>query len=104
MSAFSDLLAKSKPTLWELAMDLARHFESAGGRMLLVGGTVRDLLLGQIPNELDIEVQKLSAEEIKSSLQHIHSCDEVGKSFGVLRLKGKPVEIALPRTEVKSIS
>ncbi len=104
MSAFSDLLAKSKPTLWELAMDLARHFESAGGRMLLVGGTVRDLLLGQIPNELDIEVQKLSAEEIKSSLQHRHSCDEVGKSFGVLRLKGKPVEIALPRTEVKSSS
>ena len=85
-------------------MDLARHFESAGGRMLLVGGTVRDLLLGQIPNELDIEVQKLSAEEIKSSLQHRHSCDEVGKSFGVLRLKGKPVEIALPRTEVKSSS
>lgn len=72
--------------------------------MLLVGGTVRDLLLGQIPNELDIEVQKLSAEEIKSSLQHRHSCDEVGKSFGVLRLKGKPVEIALPRTEVKSSS
>lgn len=104
MSAFSDLLAKSNPTLWELAMDLARHFESAGGRMLLVGGTVRDLLLGQIPNELDIEVQKLSAEEIKSSLQHRHSCDEVGKSFGVLRLKGKPVEIALPRTEVKSSS
>ena len=104
MSAFSDFLAKSNPTLWELAMDLARHFESAGGRMLLVGGTVRDLLLGQIPNELDIEVQKLSAEEIKSSLQHRHSCDEVGKSFGVLRLKGKPVEIALPRTEVKSSS
>lgn len=104
MSAFSDLLAKSNPTLWELATDLARHFESAGGRMLLVGGTVRDLLLGQIPNELDIEVQKLSAEEIKSSLQHRHSCDEVGKSFGVLRLKGKPVEIALPRTEVKSSS
>ena len=41
-------------------------------------------------------------EQVKSLLQDGYSFDEVGKAFGVLRIKGQPVEIALPRTELKS--
>ena len=37
----------------------------------------------------------------KYSIQK-YGCSEVGKAFGVIRLKGLPVEIALPRTEIKS--
>ena len=69
---------------------------------MLVGGTVRDLILQKSPHELDVEVRGLSLEQVKSSLSPTFSFDEVGKNFGVLRLKGLPVEIALPRTEIKS--
>ena len=73
-----------------------------GGHLLLVGGTVRDLLLNQNPGELDCEVRGLSVDKLKGILAQRFSFDEVGKAFGVIRLKGLPVEIALPRTEIKS--
>ena len=102
MSAPSGLLSHLAPPLLATAKELASKIDQKKGELLLVGGTVRDLILQKSPHELDVEVRGLSLEQVKSSLSPTFSFDEVGKNFGVLRLKGLPVEIALPRTEIKS--
>lgn len=102
MSAPSGLLSHLAPPLLATAKELASKIDQKKGELLLVGGTVRDLILQKSPHELDVEVRGLSLEQVKSSLSPTFSLDEVGKNFGVLRLKGLPVEIALPRTEIKS--
>ena len=102
MSESTDLCKHLDPKLRSTALDLAKVFHRAGGNLLLVGGSVRDLLMGLSPSELDFEARGLSVDQIKSILSPKYRCDEVGKAFGVLKIKQSPIEIALPRTEVKS--
>ncbi len=90
------------PELAKLAHDLANLIGQENGRLLLVGGCVRDLYLNATPQEIDCEVQNLSIEKLKSILSTKYTCHEVGKAFGVLKLKGFPAEISLPRTEIKT--
>ena len=102
MSANPGLLESLDPVLFQTARELSLSIESEGGNLLMVGGSVRDLLWGFSPDELDFEVRGLSLDQLKSVLGKKYRWDEVGKAFGVLRIKGMPVEIALPRTEIKS--
>ena len=102
MNNISDPRVYLSDAFAQLSNKLAELIKKHGGHLLLVGGTVRDLLLKQSPEELDCEVRGIQVEKLKSILSQKFSCDEVGKAFGVLRLKGLPVEIALPRTEKKS--
>ena len=102
MNNISDPRVHLSDAFAQLSNKLAELIKKNGGHLLLVGGTVRDLLLKQSPEELDCEVRGIQVEKLKSILSQKFSCDEVGKAFGVLRLKGLPVEIALPRTEKKS--
>lgn len=70
-----------------------------GGRALLVGGSVRDLLLKLPVKDIDIEVHNLSLENLASLLRNFGIVDAVGKSFGVLRIQGLDVDWSLPRTD-----
>jgi tRNA nucleotidyltransferase (CCA-adding enzyme) len=69
----------------------------AGGRAYLVGGCVRDLLLGKQPEEWDLEVFGLAAEEILAIFPGRLLL--VGKSFGIYRFHGIPVDLGIPRRE-----
>ena len=102
MNSPKDLREKLPANLSSLASELAALISSQGGRLLIVGGTVRDLLVGETPEELDLEVRGLSSNQITSLLPARFRAEEVGKSFGVLKIKGIPVEISLPRTERKN--
>ena len=102
MPDHSDLLDSLDPKLLKITEELSKLFYKNGGNLLLVGGSVRDLLIGISPHELDFEARGLSLEQIKKLFSDKFRCDEVGKAFGVLRIKGFPIEIALPRTEKKS--
>ena len=95
-------LEQIKNTFGNLLSELAELISKNGGHLLLVGGSVRDLLIQSTPKELDCEVRGMSVSALKNILAHKYSCNEVGKAFGVIRLRGLPVEIALPRTEIKS--
>ena len=81
--------------------EVARLVRSAGGRALLVGGCVRDELLGGRPKDFDFEVYGLSPERLRETLASRFALDLVGASFGVLKLKGHDVDVALPRRETK---
>jgi tRNA nucleotidyltransferase (CCA-adding enzyme) len=78
--------------------------QAAGGEPLVVGGAVRDLLLGYAPKDLDVEVYKLDVERLSAALALFGRIDAVGRSFGVLKLRtptGQEFDFALPRRESK---
>jgi tRNA nucleotidyltransferase (CCA-adding enzyme) len=85
-------------------LDLARAVASAvaqrGGRALVVGGFVRDRLLGRTSKDLDLEVFGISQDDLPSLLSRFGRVDAVGQSFPVYKLGS--IDVALPRRESKS--
>lgn len=73
------------------------------GRPRLVGGCVRDALLGRPAGDIDIEVGKLGFDELVATLKPFGATDVVGRSFGTLKLclQGTFYDISLPRRESK---
>lgn len=75
------------------------------GTVYVVGGAVRDIILGRIPKDIDLMVQGVPADQVQKVLQSLPGrVDFTGKSFGVFRYKapdGTEVEIALPREEMQ---
>ena len=85
----------------EAALEVARIVRAAGGRALLVGGCVRDGLLGREPKDLDLECFGISAPDLQAALAEQFELDLVGASFGVVKLHHLEVDVALPRRETK---
>lgn len=83
------------------AIEVAKLVASAGGRAFCVGGCVRDALLGVSSKDVDIEVYGLSMGELRHVLESHYNVDLVGESFGVLKLHGFDIDVALPRRETK---
>lgn len=89
-----------------LPEELRPALEAVGrvGRLRLVGGCVRDWLLGLEPKDFDIEVAGVDFETLHRVLAPFGATDVVGRSFGVikLRLAGGEYDFSLPRRESKS--
>ena len=95
-------LARLAPELGAAVADIARRVQAAGGRALMVGGSVRDLLLGEpCVKDVDLEVFGVAPEALRRTLGEAYSFDECGVSFGVLKLKRLDIDVALPRREEK---
>ena len=80
---------------------VAELVKRAGGRALLVGGCVRDELLGLKPKDVDIECFGISAPDLQAALSAKFELDLVGMSFGVIKLKHLDIDVAMPRRETK---
>ena len=74
------------------------------GRPRLVGGCVRDWLLGLEPKDFDIEVPGTDFEQLHRVLAPFGATDVVGRSFGTikLRLGDRDYDFSLPRRESKT--
>ncbi len=75
---------------------------SAGGRPVLVGGWVRDVLLGiEHRQDYDIEVFGLPMGRLRAILGRVGPVHSVGRHFGVLKLKteGAEYDVSVPRRE-----
>ncbi|MEW6742011.1 MAG: HD domain-containing protein [Planctomycetota bacterium] len=83
---------------------IAASVRDAGGRAFVVGGCIRDLLLGLPPGDADFEVYGLPLEKLLQNLASIGRTELVGKSFGVLKVtvEGHSYDVAIPRTERKT--
>ena len=86
----------------QAVLEIAERIRKAGGRALLVGGCVRDALLGLDAKDIDMEVYGLDAKAIEASLSESFFHDTVGRAFGVFILKGLNIDLALPRRESKT--
>jgi tRNA nucleotidyltransferase (CCA-adding enzyme) len=84
---------------YRLLKEIIDEFIACNGQVLLVGGAVRDLLLGLPLKDLDCQIHKLSMEQVEKILQKFGTVSYVGKSFGVLRLHGLEVDWSLPRAD-----
>ena len=82
---------------------IAEEIRSAGGRAFLVGGWVRDALLGKPCRDYDIEVYDMGQDTLVSILSKYGRTNLVGKAFGVIHLamKGLSLDFSFPRTESK---
>ena len=80
---------------------VAELVKRAGGRALLVGGCVRDELLGLEPKDFDIECFGISASDLQRALGAKFELDLVGASFGIIKLKHVNIDVAMPRRETK---
>jgi tRNA nucleotidyltransferase (CCA-adding enzyme) len=83
----------------DIATEIARRAAAHGGRALIVGGWVRDRLLGRSSKDVDIEVFGIPAATLKSLLEAIAPVNVVGESFTVYKVAD--LDVALPRRESK---
>lgn len=81
---------------------VARAAAAAGGRALLVGGYVRDRLLGVASKDYDVEIFGLSPDAVADLLSDVGELIQVGRAFGVFRIKGIEADFSLPRRDSKS--
>lgn len=92
---------KNKP----FVKQLIRKFPKA--EIFLVGGAVRDIILGQETKDFDLVVRNVSKNDLEKFLSQQGKVNLVGKKFGVFKFRPKnwpekkwpEIDIALPRTE-----
>ncbi len=84
-------------------IEVCQRLNQSGAQAYLVGGCVRDLMLGTSPKDFDIEVYNINMETLHKLLRSIGHVEHVGKQFGVFKLwyQHHEMDIALPRTERK---
>ena len=82
-------------------LELAEAIRAAGGRALLVGGCVRDELMGVEPKDWDVEVYGVAPERLREILDRFGPVNVVGEAFTVYKL-GAHLDVSLPRRERKS--
>ena len=82
------------------AVAIAQLVKDHGGRALVVGGFVRDRLLGLASKDLDIEVFGVPETELRALLERRRPVEIVGQAFAVYKLG--PIDVALPRRESKT--
>jgi tRNA nucleotidyltransferase (CCA-adding enzyme) len=89
------------PEIPEKVLSLARAIHDAGGRALLVGGCVRDELMGKQPKDWDLEIYNLDVARVREILDQFGPVNVVGESFTVYKL-GHDLDVSIPRRERKS--
>src|ERR1700730_11087138 len=84
----------------ERATAIAGAVRQRGGRAVIVGGWVRDRLMGRESKDVDLEVYGLDPLELRRLLEGFGHVESVGESFQVYKLG--EIDVSLPRRESKS--
>lgn len=84
----------------EKIVELARAIRSSGGRAMLVGGCVRDELMGIESTEWDIEVYGIEPGKLKEIVSLFGPVNAVGEAFTVYKI-GTDIDVSIPRRERK---
>jgi tRNA nucleotidyltransferase (CCA-adding enzyme) len=94
------------PEIPEALHPILEALRDAGGRPFVVGGAVRDHVLGLSFKDVDIEVFGLGADEVRAALAPLAHVNLVGESFAVLkasRIEGfeGALDVSIPRRDSK---
>ena len=98
----AQLLESFSQSQKETLRRITELLEPEGAELYLVGGCVRDSLLGIPPKDIDIEVFRCESPALVSRLREQFKIDCIGKSFGVYHIAGQSIDISLPRKESKT--
>jgi len=85
----------------EKILRLARAVRGVGGRALMVGGCVRDRLMGRGAKDWDVEVYGVEPAVLRELLDRMGRVNVVGEAFTVYKL-GRDLDVSLPRRERKA--
>jgi tRNA nucleotidyltransferase (CCA-adding enzyme) len=80
-------------------IEIMRELRAAGFRALVVGGAVRDALLGLEAKDIDVEVYGINYDRLAELLGRHGNVDLVGKSFGVVKFGAW--DFSVPRRDNK---
>ena len=83
----------------DLHSQICKAIAAHGGRAYLVGGCVRDRLLGIPSLDIDCEVHGMEQSALYALLASFGEVDTSGERFGVYTLKEYDFDFALPRVE-----
>ena len=99
VSSASENKVEFPDEIYEITQDIRNN----GGDLLFVGGIVRDSQLGIDNKDIDVEVYNLPAENLIPILSQYGKVDQVGVSFGVIKLTTETMDydFSLPRRENK---
>lgn len=84
----------------EKIIKLAEIIKENGGRAMLVGGCVRDELMGVEPKDWDLEIYGIEPKKLKEILGSFGEVNAVGEAFTVYKI-GQDLDVSLPRRERK---
>lgn len=90
--------------VYEKVLEVCRVLQNDGGNGLLVGGAVRDMCLGKIPKDFDLEVYGIEPQKVLELAEGIGKVSDVGKAFGILKISfgnGVDIDLSFPRTDSK---
>jgi tRNA nucleotidyltransferase (CCA-adding enzyme) len=82
-------------------IDLAKAARDAGGRAMLVGGCVRDELMGFEAKDWDLEVYGVEPSKLPEIIAQFGEVKMVGEAFAVYKLAGE-IDVSIPRRERKT--
>ena len=82
---------------------LAKRVVEKNGRLLVVGGWVRDQLIGDPSNDFDLEVFGLSRDEIGDLLGPFGFSKPVGRQFRTWRQGRERIDVGYPRGDVEGV-
>jgi len=82
-----------------MAKRIAARVAEYGGRTFLVGGFVRDQILGRDNKDIDIEIHGVTPAQLEGILDSLGTRTEMGADFGIFGLRGYDLDIAMPRKE-----
>ncbi len=83
----------------------SKLIQEEGGRALLVGGSVRDHILGKVAKDFDLEIYGLASQRVESITHKMGKVSDTGKSFGILKIfldDGIDIDVSLPRVDSKN--
>lgn len=89
------------PEIPDKVLNLASSIRAEGGRALLVGGCVRDVLIGSQPKDWDLEVYGIEPAKLREVLDAFGRVNVVGEAFTVYKLD-HDIDVSVPRRERKS--
>jgi len=87
--------------LLQKVLGLSKRVKELGGRAMLVGGCVRDELMGAAPKDRDLEVYGIAADRLREVLDEFGNVDVVGDAFAVYKLD-RDLDVSIPRRDRKS--
>jgi len=90
-----------KTNIPKKVIDLATAVSAIGGRAMLVGGCVRDELMGIEPKDWDVEVYGVEPQKLLEILDTFGEVNVVGEAFAVYKI-GSDLDVSIPRRERKS--
>jgi len=88
----------------ETNQKISTTIKDNGGNIYIVGGAVRDELLGLTPKDVDFLVTGIPLEKLSDILKPLGKINEVGKSFGIIKavIDGEEYDFSIPRTEAST--